>query len=336
MRILLDEKKKYYKVNLHCHTTCSDGTLTPEEIKAEYKKRGYSAVAFTDHEHVIDQSHLCDDDFIAINGCELAIKENPGSSTLTNRHMKATHLCLYAKEQNDPITPCYNSAYDHFVTPSSEGRFRHEGEYDRTFSAEGISEIISIAHEKGYLVCYNHPGWSLEDATDYFGYLDADFVEIFNTGSVVQGFYDDEAAYAEMLRRRADIYCIAADDNHNRLPLDSPNSDSFGGFVMINSDELSYKSLMSALESGSFYASCGPLIHSLVEDNGKITVKCDPCRKISLLTNSRYSRAAYGEAGALITEATFDLPESKPGFRIRIEDCNGGRAYTRFYKIFCT
>lgn len=39
----------YYKANLHCHTTLSDGKLTPEEIKEAYKSRGYQVVAFTDH-----------------------------------------------------------------------------------------------------------------------------------------------------------------------------------------------------------------------------------------------------------------------------------------------
>jgi hypothetical protein len=71
-----------------------------------------------------------------------------------------------------------------------------------------------------------------------------------------------------------------------------------------------------------------------VEDGGKITVKCTPCRKISLLTNSRYSRAAYSENGSPLTEASFDLPLTDEGFRLRIEDESGGRAYTQFYKIF--
>ena len=41
-----------YKANLHCHTTMSDGRLTPEEIKAHYQAHGYSIVAFTDHEKI--------------------------------------------------------------------------------------------------------------------------------------------------------------------------------------------------------------------------------------------------------------------------------------------
>ena len=39
--------------------------MTVEEIKEHYKANGYSIVAFTDHEHLIDNSHLDDDDFLA-------------------------------------------------------------------------------------------------------------------------------------------------------------------------------------------------------------------------------------------------------------------------------
>ena len=34
---LLSQEGTFYKANLHCHTTVSDGKRTPEEIKKEYK-----------------------------------------------------------------------------------------------------------------------------------------------------------------------------------------------------------------------------------------------------------------------------------------------------------
>ncbi len=37
------------KLNLHTHTTCSDGALSPEETAAFYKARGYDCIAITDH-----------------------------------------------------------------------------------------------------------------------------------------------------------------------------------------------------------------------------------------------------------------------------------------------
>lgn len=42
---LLDEDLNRYKANLHCHTTVSDGRLTPEAVKKLYKENGYSVIA---------------------------------------------------------------------------------------------------------------------------------------------------------------------------------------------------------------------------------------------------------------------------------------------------
>jgi len=41
--------KKWYKVNLHSHTTLSDGELESESLIEEYSKRRYYALAITDH-----------------------------------------------------------------------------------------------------------------------------------------------------------------------------------------------------------------------------------------------------------------------------------------------
>ena len=54
---------KQYKANLHSHTTLSDGKRSPEELVSEYKKRGYSVLAITDHEAPYDHSDLTTPDF---------------------------------------------------------------------------------------------------------------------------------------------------------------------------------------------------------------------------------------------------------------------------------
>ena len=33
IKYLLPKEGNFYKANLHCHTTCSDGELTPLEMK---------------------------------------------------------------------------------------------------------------------------------------------------------------------------------------------------------------------------------------------------------------------------------------------------------------
>ena len=37
---LLPQEGAFYKANLHCHTTFSDGVWTPEQVKKEYQARG--------------------------------------------------------------------------------------------------------------------------------------------------------------------------------------------------------------------------------------------------------------------------------------------------------
>ena len=333
MKIILDEKKGYYKANMHCHTTCSDGKLTPEEIKRIYKEQGYSIVAFTDHEHVIDQSHLTNESFLALVGCEAAIKEIPTESTLTNQQMKVCHLNFFALNPKNPITPCYNSVADHFVTKDAEGKFTPDGEYDRLYTHKGISDMIKRAHDMGYLVAYNHPSWSLENSFDYLGYAGIDFVEIYNTGCVKEGHTDDERVFEDLLLSGRRVFCIAGDDNHNKKPLDSPASDSFGGYIMINEEKLEYSAIMKALWQGRFYVSTGAEIHSVTRDESSVTIKTSSASSIHMRTGGRRCESAFGEADSPLTEATFTLRREDKFFRFKVIGSDGKIAYSQAYYI---
>ena len=73
---LLPQNGNFYKANLHCHTTVSTGKLTPEEVKDIYKSKDYAIVAYTDHDIMIDQSHLADESFLPLLGYEIEITED--------------------------------------------------------------------------------------------------------------------------------------------------------------------------------------------------------------------------------------------------------------------
>jgi hypothetical protein len=45
------------KGQLHIHTTCSDGSLTPQEVADVYAGLGFDFLAFTDHEQMIRSSY---------------------------------------------------------------------------------------------------------------------------------------------------------------------------------------------------------------------------------------------------------------------------------------
>ncbi len=63
---------RWFKGNLHTHTTQSDGLLTPEKAAAWYHEHGYNFVALTDH-WVLSrgQAFAASDDFITLGGAEV-------------------------------------------------------------------------------------------------------------------------------------------------------------------------------------------------------------------------------------------------------------------------
>ena len=77
-KYLLSKEGSFYKANLHCHTNVSDGRLTPKEIKNIFKAKGYSVVAFTDHDVMIPHPELADKDFLPLNGYEMEVSEEDG------------------------------------------------------------------------------------------------------------------------------------------------------------------------------------------------------------------------------------------------------------------
>jgi hypothetical protein len=60
----------YCKVQLHCHTSESDGQFRPRDLLARYRDAGYAFVCITDHNHVTRCTDLNDQHFQAIPGTE--------------------------------------------------------------------------------------------------------------------------------------------------------------------------------------------------------------------------------------------------------------------------
>ena len=332
MKILLDENKNFYKANLHCHSTLSDGKMSVRKLKSEFKKRGYSILAFTDHEHIIDNSELNDDEFLAITSCEISIKQFPKQSTILNRNMKVCHLNFYAIEPHNDITPCYSVMADHFINEENKNRIKYENDYEREYSAECINEIIKKANNSGFLVAYNHPVWSLENARDYLNYEGLFAVEIFNNNCIKGGIPEYSVnVFDDFLRDGKRIFCTMCDDCHEDADINSPDFDAFGGFVMVNSEKLDYSSVITALKNGDFYSSNGPLIYSLSVEGKKVKIKCSNAKQIAYTTFGRRAKAFNAKSGEILNFAEFSINDNDVYFRITVTDANGNHAHTQGY-----
>ena len=324
-KILLDSKKKFFKGNMHCHSNLSDGKMTPEELKEEYKSHGYSFLAITDHEHFNCHSYLDDEEFITITSAEYAIKEFPEQSTLKNMNMKVCHLNLYAKEQSNDYSICYNSVLDHY-TKGRENINKSE-EYERVYGADGINEIIKIANENGFFVCYNHPRWSLENYREYGNYEGLWGVEILNTACNIGGLYEyDINVFDDFLRDGKKIFASCGDDNHSEKSM-------FGAFVMVNAEKLDYDTIISALLNGEFYSSSGPVINEMYVEDNKVHITCSGAKKIAYSTHGRRTGVVRADEDGYINEAVFEIKKEDIYFRFDIVDEFGNHANTQAYYI---
>ena len=331
-KYLLPEKGQFYKANLHCHSTVSDGKWTPEEIKKNYVEKGYSVVAYTDHNVMIDHSELTDENFLALRGYELDVGQK--EPEFPNASKKTCHMCFVALEPDNDRQVCWHRE-KHFG--GNAKNYRHLAkfdeslpDYERVYSGEGVSDMMRIGRENGFFVTYNHPAWSLETSREYTNYEGMHAMEICNYGCYEEGYEDYvPMAYDEILRSGKRIYCISTDDNHNRG--DEPAHDSFGGFTMIKAEKLEYRTITSAMERGDFYASMGPEIYELYYEDGKVTVKCSEAADISICFGVRRARKCYNSDGTPLTEATFEVREDSIYFRITVTDPQGRHANTRAY-----
>jgi hypothetical protein len=320
---------KSYKANLHCHTTVSDGQYSPEDVKKYYMEHGYSIIAFTDHEVLIDHSDLTDDNFLALNGYEISVDP-------TEYHGKGNpptcHMCFIAKKKDNLNLICTSERY---IWGNARGYIPQvniiDPNFTKVYSHEAISAIMKAGHDGGFFVTYNHPTWSLESYPEYSGYSGMDAMEIYNTGCDMVGFNEYNChCYEDLLRQGKKIYCIAADDNHSWGASDrgKPACDCCGGWVSIFADKLEYESVTSALEAGKFYCSTGPEIKSFRGEDGFVYIETSPAHRISLITGRRRTEFVFAEYGHGVTEAKFRIDPNDIYFRIDIADDNGNHANT--------
>jgi len=329
-KYLLPETGSFYKANLHCHTTISDGRWTPEEVKKNYMEKGYSVIAYTDHNLLISHQDLAEENFLPLNALEININNDEYSG----KYGKTCHLCAIAIDPDNLTQPCWHR--EKYLGPHT-AQFKDlikfddsKPDWERVYSSEGVNAVIDECKNNGFFVTYNHPTWSMEGHADYINYNNMNAMEICNYECVCIGHDEHNSKeYDEMLRSGKRIYCVATDDNHNTDERES----SFGGFTMIKADELEYRAITDALVKGNFYASEGPIIDELWYEDGKVYITFQPAREVFITKGTRVRGVGRikGEKGELITKACFDVEEDDIYFRITVEGPDGKRAYTNAY-----
>lgn len=327
---LISPKKTQYRANLHCHSVLSDGKLTPEQLKEAYKNEGYSILSITDHERPCNHSDLNDDDFLMLTGYEAYIRPDP--ECRYNIFEKELHINLFAKEPDNEAYICYNPKYCKYIKDDAEREALKKVGSTRTreYTTEYINEFTRTAVENGYLASYNHPVWSLEQEEMIFSYENIFSLEINNYSSwLINNLEYSGALYDKLLRMGKSWFCHAGDDNHNGAPFGSVDCDSFGAYTMIMADELTYPSVISAMENGEMYASTGPRINEISYEDGVVHVECSDAKKIIVFDGSKSPMNKFAEHGKTVANGDFILKENTKYFRVVVIDQNSNTASSR-------
>ena len=285
---------RFYRGNLHGHSTESDGDWSPAEYIRQYRQNGYDFVALTDHcmEYysyaITDTREFRSEYFTTLIGAEL----HPGQIESGSAwHLLAVGLPLDFESHR----------------PDDSG-----------------ASVSQRAIEAGAFVAAAHPNWYALTVADYESLGAVDAVECYN-GNCDAG---DDRGYSwhfidMLLHRGHRVGAIAVDDLHAR----DQKADFMRGWVYVKAAELTPEALLQALKAGHYYSSTGAQLHNVAfEGRGRLVVECSPAAQILVTGDGAGGRRVSGVG---LTRAEFDLWEvDSRWLRVTARDAVGGRAWT--------
>ncbi|MCL4765672.1 MAG: CehA/McbA family metallohydrolase [Hyphomicrobiaceae bacterium] len=283
---------RFYKGNLHTHSTRSDAARDPDAVCALYRDSGYDFLALTDHFMakfdfpIVDTRAYRTNRFTTVIGAEV---HAPKTSFGELWHLLAVGLPL---------------------------------DFERTPPSEMAPSLAARCVAAGAYVAIAHPAWysvTLEDAESI---TSAHAVEIYNHTSEVKASRGDSASLIDvMLAKGRRLTLCATDDAHFHF------NDWFGGYVMVKSESLEPEALVSALKAGHYYSSQGPELAGITVSGDTLDVECSPARSVIALGRASTSAAAFGHG---LTRARLSLDGLRAGgfVRVVVVDAAGRKAWS--------
>jgi hypothetical protein len=289
-----DKPGKFWKGNLHTHTTRSDGALPVEEVCRRYAEAGYDFLAITEHfmaEYgfpITDTTAFRTDSFTTLYGAEL----HSGRTELGSIwHILAVGLPL------------------DFAPPSAD---------------ETGPQIAARALDAGAYVAIAHPHWYGLTEADAISLGRVHAVEIFNGVSVDDNDRAESWYMLDLLSSRGLRYTACATDDAHFLP---GYQDFALGWVHVKAETLTPESILAALKAGHYYSSTGPQIHDIRVEPGRcIYVRCSPVE--SIFFAGKLARTVFKNSHGLTeVELPLDKFDSHYG-RVTVRDAAGRRAWS--------
>ncbi len=286
---LFSDSQPFFKANFHCHTTNSDGRLSPDECVKFYKDSGYDILAVTDHRTVTPPPAQAAGRPLLIPGIEIDYLL-PG---------QWVHVLGIGMDE-------------------SIGRHWNRGGTPQ----EGIDLIRKL----GGVAILAHPAWSLNTPAFISSLAGLSGVEIWNSVSTLplNGERADSSTLLDVTWASGGqlLPVYANDDSHGYT------FEAGVAATMVQAEELSVPAVMDALRSVRFYATTGPQIRRIEYDRGReVRVRCTPASAVVFYSDCPWAagRVVTGEG---ITEAAYLVQKNDSFVRVEIRGEDGRKAWS--------
>ena len=238
--------RKRQKVNLHMHTTRSDGQYSPATALRAYRNEGYDAVALTDHWRYGAGGN--DEGMTVLSGAEYNLDGSTGKNGVF-------HILGIGTEREPDIIG------DHATADAQQ--------------------VIDAIHAAGGLAVLAHPAWSLNTPEQILRLHGFDATEIYNSVSGVhESRRPDSSLIVDMLGARGLFLPLIADDDVHYYDRDRCHA-----WIMVQAEDATRESLLPAIRRGDFYATEGPEVHLRVEGDEAV-ITCSPCREVAVFSDA--------------------------------------------------
>jgi hypothetical protein len=293
-------KGRFWRGNLHTHSTRSDGVLDPAEVCRRYRAEGYDFLALTDH-------------FIGMWGYPIVDTvpyRAPGFTTLLGAELHAGSMA------NGEVWHILAVGLPPgFAAPDSPDFTPHPAQ-------ETGAAIAARAVAAGAFVAIAHPQWSGLTLADARTIDAAHAVEVYNHGCAMGCDRPDGFAIADLLLTEGRrLTMIATDDAHFSEP------DHFGGWVMVKAQENEPDALLAALKRGDFYSTQGPELRDVRVEKDHVIVESSAVRSVIV---QGAGTGAKGVHGTSMTRTQVPLARLRdtPWLRVSVIDAAGRRAWS--------
>lgn len=316
----------WYKGNTHTHTNVFDGFSPAEDVINLYKNEGYNFLAITDHNLFNVYPQYNDDNFIMLNGTELTYGvEIKDEGLLKQMNKKVANGEMSQSEMLSTIATFMPIDINKTRVPHVIAISRDPEMVDWTgIDSKNFSDIqvmLDLAKEHNCISIIAHPTWSKLTIKDLEPLKDYTAIEVYN--HVCETYFaggDASIIWDELLNANIPTNFIACDDTHDI-------SISLGGYIMVKAENLDYHSIITAIEDGDYYSTCGPIIHDVTLVDGVVNISCSKANNVRFIPDIPFGRT-YRDADSNIEHCSHKLEGSEKHIRIEVTDSDGRKAWT--------